>query len=351
MIDQTGLVWEPSIWGSKPKWTVEPSLEAVAKTAYQHLNLSDAEVENASIEFLAQGAFNKVYAITCSKGLFVMRVTLPVDPGHKVTSEVATINLIRKKTSIPVPRILAYDSSHRNHIRFEFMVMDRVNGISLAEAFLQMPWDAKIKVVDSMANYLAQMFQLRSVAIGNAYHESDYALLKNPSALRLEIMPDYVIGRLVSMDFFWDKRIIQDTERGPFYTSKQWLDKWLFFARSDAEAVIANSSDKDEIKVAKFTLGLITGLLELMPKLFHEEGFKNGPEWCCMHHDDLTGRNILLNRDGVVQGILDWECVSYVPLWKACRIPAFLRSCDRSEKPVQHAYGYNDDGTPSDGYL
>ena len=85
--------------GSTPEWAVEPSLEAVAKTVYEYLNLPDEEVTKASINFLAQGSFNKLYTIPCTSGVFIMRVTLPVDPGYKLASEVATIDLIRKQTS------------------------------------------------------------------------------------------------------------------------------------------------------------------------------------------------------------------------------------------------------------
>ena len=60
MFDQHGLIWEPTIWGPEPKWVVEPSSAAVAKAAYQYLKISDKEVEDASIEFLNQGAFNKL---------------------------------------------------------------------------------------------------------------------------------------------------------------------------------------------------------------------------------------------------------------------------------------------------
>lgn len=255
MIDQTGLIWEPTLWGASPKWAVEPSLEAVAKAAYRHLKLSDAEVATATIEFLAQGAFNKVYTITCSKGVFVMRVTLPVDPGYKLASEVAIIDLLRDKTSIPVPKVLEYDLSRNNQIGFEWMLMSLVSGITLDQAFPYMIWDARIKLVDCIVDALAQMFEMRSAAIGNAYHACDYGMLKDPSMLGLNIMPGYVRGKVVSMAFFWDKHITQDIERGPFYTSEQWLEKRLFLARSDAEAIIASSSNKGELEDAETTLG------------------------------------------------------------------------------------------------
>ena len=215
-----------------------------------------------------------------------------------------------------------------------------------------------------IVDVLAEMFEMRSAAIGNAYRVSDYDMLKDPSMIGVPISPDPVrgrvvsmpflehfLGKVVSMAFFWDKHITQDIERGPFYTSQQWLKKRLFLARSDAEAVIAKSSNKGELKNAETTLGLVIDLMELMPKCFEGQRVNDGIEWCCMHHDDLSWHNILVNRTGMVNGILDWECVHYVPLWMACRIPDFLRSCNRMEKPVQNIYARNKDGPPSRVYL
>jgi hypothetical protein len=36
-------------------------------------------------------------------------VSLPVDPGAKTRGEVATLQLVRRKTDVPVPRVIAFD--------------------------------------------------------------------------------------------------------------------------------------------------------------------------------------------------------------------------------------------------
>ena len=229
--------------------------------------------------------------------------------------------------------------------------MDRLPGMTLDKAWLEMSWDAKVFLVNCVVDALAQMFHMRSNAIGNTYRKSDFEMLRDPHMVGLPISPNYLLGKVVSMGFFWDKRITQDIPKGPFLTSEQWLKTRLLLTRSDADAVIANSSDEGEIKDAEFTLGLITQLMELMPRYFQSEEENDGLKWCCLHHDDLHRHNILANKFGVVQGILDWECVHYVPLWKACQLPSFLQSYDRIEKPVKDIYAHNDDGTPGEGYL
>ena len=45
-----------------------------------------------------------------------MRVSLPVDPYFKTAGEVATLQFVKKNTSIPVPQIIPLDSSADNEL-------------------------------------------------------------------------------------------------------------------------------------------------------------------------------------------------------------------------------------------
>lgn len=353
MIDQEGLIWEPGLWGSSPKWTFEPSLKAVAEAVYDHLKLSSAEVADASIEFFSQGAFNKLYAVTCPRGAYLLRVTLPVDPVFKTASEVATLHMISRYTSIPVPTIFGYDVSRANPMRFEWTLMDRMPGVTLDKAWPGMSWPAKYRFVYSMVDVLSQLFsRTNSNAIGNIYHADDFRLLGDSHRTLLEMSPAYLLGRVVSMGFFWEKHIVQDIPRGPFLTSQQWLLTRLALTQSDANAVMANSRDEDELEDAEATLDLISRLMKCIPKRFPSEVEDSGSLACCIRHDDLSRHNILVDpENGTLAGIVDWECVQFVPIWNACQIPVFLHSNDRSEEPVYLSYKHNADGTPGELYI
>lgn len=60
-----------------------------------------------------------------------MRVSLPVDPRHKTAGEVATLRWIRKRSEMPVPKVVAFDDSNANEIGFEWILMQRMPGISV----------------------------------------------------------------------------------------------------------------------------------------------------------------------------------------------------------------------------
>lgn len=115
--------------GLRPCWTVEPSIDIIAKIVHHHLKLSPDEIHQMTVNFQFQGAFNKLYAIECPKGSFFMRVSLPVDPYFKTVSEVATVKLLESKTSVPVPQTTASDSSDNNELKFEWILVKRVPGL------------------------------------------------------------------------------------------------------------------------------------------------------------------------------------------------------------------------------
>jgi Ser/Thr protein kinase RdoA (MazF antagonist) len=56
------------------------------------------------------------------------------------------------------------------------------------------------------------------------------------------------------------------------------------------------------------------------------------PEPSILFHGDLSMQNILVDDDGKIIGIVDWECVSALALWKACQLPELLEDRDRNEE-------------------
>lgn len=117
--------------------------------------------------FFASGALNRLYAFDCQKGRYLMRVTLPAAPKVKTSSETATLNFIREKTSIPVPRVLAYNLDPQNELGFEWMIIERVDAQPLLQAWHGMEWHQKQLLVQQLAAFWVQLFGLRLSGIGS----------------------------------------------------------------------------------------------------------------------------------------------------------------------------------------
>lgn len=89
MASTYGLEWITEVLRLQPTWTVQPSTELISQTAYRHLKLLKDDIAHSTTEFQFQDAFNKLYAVECPRRLYLMRITLPVHPHFKTSSEVA----------------------------------------------------------------------------------------------------------------------------------------------------------------------------------------------------------------------------------------------------------------------
>ncbi|KAF2632268.1 hypothetical protein BU25DRAFT_300937, partial [Macroventuria anomochaeta] len=116
-----------------------------------------------------QGAFNKVYTVSGSKGTFISRVALPLAPRVKTLSEVTTMSLIRAKTSIPVPQVVAYNAGLNNELKFKWVLVEHINGLLLQERRYELLWLKKGLLVQKMVKFIDELSHLNLTGIGSVY--------------------------------------------------------------------------------------------------------------------------------------------------------------------------------------
>ncbi|CAG8930104.1 unnamed protein product [Penicillium salamii] len=381
-VSQHGLEWVEETFGLEPRWTVEPQIEDIKQTVQSFRPSSTIEVT-----FLAQGAFNKLYDVKIDDEAFIIRISLPVDPSHKVASEVATIDWIHLTTSLPVPRVITYQSSPDNLIGFEWILMTKMPGKPLADVWksLSIPFDVKSRLVKELAANLACLFRNQLQGIGNIHRKSS-ELEQSQSAEQtsLTVSPDtaktarlaesvsndssgnsYDVGRIVSMQFFWGSHIHQNVFRGPFQSSQDLLLARLALNENDCQSTLEqhsakhtedlDSDDENEVEDATNALKRIERLKSILPLFFpttSDSGLSEPSvmEPSCLSHDDLSRHNILVDESGNLTAVIDWECVSALPLWKSCDYPQFLKGRPRRSEPDRSHYycGGPDDPTNSE---
>jgi aminoglycoside phosphotransferase (APT) family kinase protein len=377
--DFHGLSWTSTIWGLDPTWTLSPSPPAIAEL------LKSLNIPNATISFLAQGGFNKVY-IVASPGNedLILRIALPVDPRFKTRSEVATMEWMRYNTSAVVPRVVRYGESRANIVGFEWILMTRLPGKHLGDVWNAISYAAKEALVRRIAGVWAELFRCRMRGVGNIYSASS----KRGEPAK--------VGRIVSMQFFWGEHIHQDVPRGPFESGREWMLARLGLYERECRATLERCGgveregmesgdegrsgvyrdDKDgrddegdegdegnengengedgeddeddeyDKEDAERTLDIVMRLKPLVDRIFPEG--QSGEEKTVFFHHDPSNHNVLVDDDGALTGLLDWECVSAVPLWKACDFPSFLEGRPREVKLDQTAYDLNDEDHAED---
>ncbi|KAF4993453.1 hypothetical protein FGRMN_6459 [Fusarium graminum] len=311
-------------------WVTEPTIAGVEGTLQQHF-----PGRQITVEFFSQGAYNKLYQVQVEKSPpQLLRVSLPVDSMYKTLSEVATLQAVASITSnydtIAVPKVSLFSFESKSPIHYEWILMNRLDGMTLHNAWPLLSSAQKAAGVRQVAFFLALLFQTRFRRIGNLYPAANF-----PSGSPAPISGIVGPGRIVSVPFFKGTRA-ESPERGPFTDSACWLHARLNLQLQDALDIIVSYHNQHgqgtvtwvEQDTALSTIALISDL-----RLLIEAIIPGTSEETVLHHEDMHANNILADETGKVTGIVDWECVSALPLWKACSFPKFLYDPPRHDGP------------------
>jgi len=151
------------------------------------------------------------------------------------------------------------------------------------------------------------------------------------------------VGQLVTPEFFMGDNLFYNVPRGPFNSSHDWLAAQLNIILVHQTAILNKTDDEDEQEDAENSLSVARKLLSLAPKVFPPS--PDVAETTALYHHDLHINNILVSDQGEITAVLDWECVSALPLWVATRPPKFLEEPVREEEPLAEDYAdtVNDD--------
>ena len=326
---------------------MDPEISIIESLSRNHLQIPVDHSLTAT--FLAQGAFNRVYTIATSDGdgvvsqlPYVFRVTLPVEPFYKTASEVATLSYIREHTSIPVPRVIAHSSTADNELGFEWILMEKIPGVSLKTLWREMDMETKGRETRVVAQYVEQLRDQCSFgAIGNLYFREDLL----DGAVRTVPTTDYrfVIGPIVTAFMFAGGRKLRlPRNLGPYANDAEYMAALsnaevedIEFLQSP-EARTLDDFDEDLAEDAPEILEALRELQEVWATLFPSHPRGPQPPFALTHHD-LSLSNVLVDpATHTVTGIIDWECTGARPGWEY-RYPVFLegrREIEEQPEPL-----------------
>ena len=339
---QHGLEWKYELFDVVPSWTIEPDMAVAKAIALRHLPIITSGYE---INFFSAGAFNKLFLLHPLDDAggtvesFIMRVSLPVDPYFKTASEVATLQFVQKNTSIPVPRVVAFDACVDNELGFEWILMTKIPGVSLKSLWDSpaLSWEERVQITKALAGYVKQLRSFNFPHMGSLYPSSRpeferIGWLKNSSS-EIRFVPllddvEFAQGPVVTIPFFYGDRVRLRDDHGPFETSFKYLSSLLHLHiasttnRKEA-ASVDDEYDEDDISELEDAIAAYESLLSILPTFFPPD--TSTPETFSLHHDDISTNNILVDpTTHRITGIVDWECVSLQPSWKVVQVPQLL---------------------------
>ncbi|KAK4210126.1 phosphotransferase enzyme family-domain-containing protein [Rhypophila decipiens] len=392
--------WQP--WNSEPFWPSEPDSDAI-KAIFVSEFFSGSDHHNdpdLQVRFFAEGSHHKVYEATHPSWTqpYLLRVALGVDPCLKTESEMATLAYLRHKTTIPVPKPIAWISGVDARIGYEWSLEEKVPGVVLESVWRKMPWDKKVNLVRQVARMMEELWRHKFNKVGSLYvtqaqtNNSSSALSVRPRHVRLEDMvePQFFVGPTLEYEFGSGRRHYLSTTRGPFNNTRDWLEAHTEVERAhfqsakalldEAPAALLKDQEEWENLVAEeIAFGIDTndflGLydryiencdtcLRLLPKLYPEDrpsdtkstserpcGLENHSkptsEQYFLNHQDLNDTNILVDPETfAITGIIDWERSGVYPAWHSVGYPKFISEQDPSDKgepPIPETYDEEDD--------
>lgn len=356
--------WSP--WEPYLSWLIEPDVTKIKNTIRPYLEQLGHPDPDIAVTFMNEGAMNKIYIVTVTDigkpdpSDYVFRTTLPIDPYYKTESDVATTEIVRHFTDIPVPIIYAFDSSTNNPLGLEWMLMERIMGESLHDRWLGFENDHRTRISNLVATWTSQLASIQSDKIGGVfmrYNEDD---------------TEFFVGRAQRYELIQDVRRNFDIPRGPFTNIESFygavldaVDKEVDLlmdklpSGTNEEAQVSKSPhsaddadmdsitrlgreyDEESAESRTFTYGYlrliqnaIVILQYALQPLCDRSPEISGSLTTHLMHQDISLSNIIVNDSGNPVVLLDWEMIQMEPLSFMGPWPKFLCDDERITKPV-----------------
>ncbi|KAL2859814.1 uncharacterized protein BJX67DRAFT_376029 [Aspergillus lucknowensis] len=252
-------------------------------------------------------------------------------------SEVATLNFVclQSRTSIRVPKVFAWSSDAANPVGTEYIIMEKIGGVALAETWAAMNTLERYKIIDQVVQVEKELASIVFPAYGSLFLRESLPATIRQYPLPPELDPDelFCIGpsckRTWWHDNFVDVLRSVSKDVGPCVGLPEFALSTVQreFARiASSRAQVQRQLDNfDESQSIDDYESLLEKVNMALPTLSHDKRVLDVSE-SVLWHTDLHLGNIFvsLNEPGIVEGIIDWQSAQCAPLFLQARFPDFL---------------------------
>ncbi|KAH9058391.1 hypothetical protein EDB87DRAFT_1685360 [Lactarius vividus] len=320
----------------------DEELEVLGRTVEQSLERSVQ-----SIDVIGRGQAHRgcTFSVAMQDGNhLIARIADSHMPIGIMESEIATMKFIHERTSIPVPKILAYelDQSHPlgAHILLEKVGENpRICSIPkrrrhahnaglrrrpFGHHFDDLPADAQDSLVTQLAHFMLEASRLSFPAIGSIL------LPKSPAADPAAVPP---LGPLTHPCFYVDGRNALPLDRGPFPTARAYFLACAERERAATRALFTSGAGAPAGAEYQALLAdshalverAVTLLIELVRRCEGLDGADAELARYALDLHELGPKNVVVAPDEPTRilAVVDWQSASVRPLWRCA--PCFAR--------------------------
>lgn len=122
--------------------------------------------------------------------------------------------LVRRHTTIPVPRVFAWNADSTNPVGAEYIVMERVSGVQMFKKWDEMGESSRISIIKRLTQWERELAEIPFPAYGSLYYKSS---LTDQDSIPLDLSVDsegeFCVGP--SCDSHWLKLNDSSVNYGP----------------------------------------------------------------------------------------------------------------------------------------
>ncbi|KDR68404.1 hypothetical protein GALMADRAFT_257096, partial [Galerina marginata CBS 339.88] len=282
--------------------------------------------------------------------------------------------MIVGRTSLPVPTVFAYCSEADNPVGVEWLIMEHMPGVEMANAWSDLKFPQKQKLALDLIDLYDQLFQLKADGCGGIYRSVNSVddrdvLAKSSSKIRHPRPPRWAPLSSKSLRLLrnhCNHSIQQGYELGPL--NDICLLNYRLTVPSPSQTLPVFTSD-EYVKLIAFNgnpptrsyddLPTREKCVELFQSIykFYPNSTVFGPSADSSNfrfsHGDLHDGNILIDpQSGAITGIIDWEAAAFRPLWSdVCGAGWFEEDMERFLIGADDPGNFEDDTGPQDETL
>lgn len=239
----------------------------------------------------------------------VLRISGNHLPTIKTENEIAVVTWVARNTTIPIPQVIAYDSTANNPIAHEYTLLSRVAGHTLSDVYPSLGQDQIAHILDQLIDFLSQLQAHEFHAVGGLH------LNKNDNQIEVSRTVDETFWQVPDIEQIWPQETVHSLNVGGPYAT--YVDLISAQVRTYIRLIRIHGNlafMRDAVpQLERFVQSLQTHAEELNKVKLR------------LAHKDLHFANMLYDpASGAITAVLDWEFAGVVPFTKWNPRRAFL---------------------------
>lgn len=299
----------------------DDELEVLGRTVEQSLGRSVQ-----SIDVIGRDPLSRTFSVAMRDGNhLIARIADSHMPIGIMESEIATMKFVHERTSIPVPKILAYDLDQSHPLGAHILLEKVSGGVRLDTIYDDLPAEAQDSLVTQLAHFMLEASRLSFPAIGSIL------LPQSPATDPAAVPP---LGPLTHPCFYVDGRNALPLDRGPFPTARAYFLACAERERAATRALFTSGvgapAGAEYQALLTDTHALVeravTLLIELVRRCEGLDGADAELARYALDLHELGPKNVIVALDEPTRilAVVDWQSASVRPLWRCARTPYWL---------------------------